>query len=82
MTYDECVVNAAIAIYSGRQVPSPEAAIGLAEYLADTLKADGYLEKDKPSEPSKPKKAKHTRVKNGPSITASDDRVGAGSSKD
>lgn len=78
MTYDECVVNAAIAIYSGRQVPSPEAAIGLAEYLADTLKADGYLEKVKETEPSKPKKTKHAKpIKNGPSITASDDRVSA-----
>ena len=81
MTYDECVVNAAIAIFSGRQIPGPEQAIGLAVTIADALKAADYLEKD--PEPSKPKKIKHQKpVKNGPSSTPGNDRVGAGSSKD
>jgi hypothetical protein len=49
MTYDECVVNAAIAIFSSRQISGPQSAIDLAEVLADALKANDYLEDNGPS---------------------------------
>jgi hypothetical protein len=44
MTYDECVINAAIAIFSSRQIASPQSAIDLAEVIADALQANEYLD--------------------------------------
>ena len=82
MTYKECVVNTAIAIFSSRQISGPQAAIDLAEHFADAVRDRDYLEKDPEPLPieHKPKKTKHP--KHGPSSTTGDDRVGAGSSKD
>lgn len=61
MTYNECVVQAAIAIFSSRQIAAPQSAVDLALVIATTLKENGYLDDGS----------------NSTTDTSSDDRVGA-----
>ena len=50
-SYDDAVIDAAIAIYSGKQIGNPQAAIDLAEAFVDLLVEAKYVD---PPEDGKP----------------------------
>lgn len=55
MSYDEAVVNAAISLYSSKQMADPNLSIGLAEQLVDALVEAKYV--DPPEDEPKPNTA-------------------------
>lgn len=44
MSYDEAVINAAISLYSSKQMADPMLSIGLAEQLVDALVETKYVD--------------------------------------
>lgn len=46
MSYEEAVCQATIAIYCGKQLGNPQAALDLGITIADLLKNNGWLEEE------------------------------------